>query len=91
MVNLFPSFWELLIPNLTIGTAIGVVVLIISILMFFNNALKKYAILGIIISIILIWGVSIIMDLLNSIGGIIIIFGTIISLIVYAYFFIYKK
>jgi len=93
MAQIFPSIWQLLIPNLNIFTVLGFILLIVSIMSFFSRSeiLKALAPFGLILSIAIVWGISIILDLLKTVGGIIIVFGLLITAIVYVYmFYIWK-
>lgn len=94
----FPSLIDLLIPNLNIFTIIGIVLLIVGIVMFIPQiavAIKsiglqpmKIGLILILISIALIWGVSIIQDFLTSLGGQLILIGLISLGILYIVLFV---
>ena len=93
----FPTLMELLIPNMNIFTILGIVALVITGLSFipalrtvislFRISQLQFAVVSALIGIVLIWGVSIIQDFITSIGGIMILVGTVIALLTYLILF----
>jgi hypothetical protein len=86
MSDLFPSTWDLLIPNFNIWTFIGVFFILMGIfgftiwwkLVFIKNA-RYLPPISLMLGIFLVWGVSIIEDFASSTGGVVIIWGSIIT------------
>lgn len=92
---LFPTIWELLIPNLNIFTVIGVLAIILGVLGFvflskldviIPGDVKVGSIWLIVIGLFLIFGISFVQDLLGTMGGwivvgVLVIIGLIILLI----------
>ena len=84
---LFPNFWELLLPNWNVFTGFGVLFIILGIITFipqvtaflrtigFKPISIGLALLG--LGVVLVWGVSILQDFLQSTGGVIIFWGLI--------------
>ncbi len=90
-MSFLPTVWELLIPNFNISTVIGVVIAIIGIGILysskpleriFGGLVKPVGIIAVLVSIILIWGVSIIEDFASTLGGNLMLWGTVITSIV---------
>lgn len=85
----FPSVWELLLPNLNIWTILGIVLIVLGVLIikgtfalnFVGIDISKYGGLAVIVGIFLIWGVSMIQDFLNSEGGQLVFWGSVVVLV----------
>lgn len=90
-MGLFPSVWELLIPNFTILTISGILLMILGIIgLIFTIKSKimrgKFTIgipikifsFLIFVGVIMVWGISIVQDFLSTQGGSMIFWGTII-------------
>lgn len=92
MGNLFPTMWELILPNWNFTTLLGIILIVMGVLgllIFFGrgqslqklglpfNPAKISSIL-LLVGIVLIWGVSIFQDFVTSTGGAIIFWGVIV-------------
>ena len=74
-----PTVWELIIPNLNTTTVIGIFLIIVAILGFkfseffsfigSGKVIKKISFTLILIAVVLIWGVSMFQDFINTIEG----------------------
>lgn len=86
MSKIFPSVWDLLLPNFSIWTILGVLLIIIGILGLLGTikltligikAPFKFSVITLLIGIFMVWGISIIQKFLASQGGALIFWGTI--------------
>ena len=91
----FPSMWQLLIPNLSIWTLIGFILIALGIAGFvylgkasaivskmgLPNPIKLFTFL-VVIGVGLVWGISIAQDFLSSQGGSLIFWGSVIVIVV---------
>lgn len=91
---IFPSIWELLLPNLSIWTIMGIALIVAGVLGFvflgklslvlgnmgLPNPIKifTFMILG---GIAMVWGISIAQDFLSSQGGALIFWGSVIVIV----------
>jgi len=100
----FPSIWQLLLPNFNPLTVLGFIALVVGCILLYlsfryGKILEKVInsngrILSLIIiagGIVTIWGFSILEDLLNSTGGLVLILGTIIVAVVWFVLFYKPK
>lgn len=82
-MSVFPSVWELLLPNWNFFTVLGIVALVIGgVLLIKSKDFKYYGFLSVVVGVVLVWGVSIIEDFFKSKGGLLIFWGVLISAIV---------
>lgn len=90
MSDLFPSIWQLLIPNFSIWTIIGVILIIIGILGLLGTiklsllgiqAPFKFSIITLFIGVLMVWGISMFQKFVSSQGGALIFWGTITVLV----------
>ena len=87
---IFPSMWELILPNFTIWTLFGIIMLILGMLVLQGSnvtrllGLKtaKYGSMLVWAGLFFIWGISILQDFFGSTGGQLILWGSIITVIV---------
>lgn len=85
----FPSVLELLIPNFSIWTVLGIVLVVLGFLIikgtfalnFIGIDISKYGFLSVLAGFFMIWGISIIQDFLESSGGQLIFWGSIITIV----------
>lgn len=97
---LFPSLWKLLLPNFTLTTLLGLVMIGVGVLglMYLLKLQKllpffradKLSFFLIFIGVLLVWGVSIVQDIVTSPGGFVVTIGT-ISIILTWYLLFYKS
>lgn len=97
--NLFPTVWQLLLPNFTIWTVLGVLAMLLGIGLFYagfktkllsgvtSNSIFKVGGGLIAVGFLLIWGISIIQDFVTSSGGFVVTLGTIGIVITYFMFY----
>lgn len=82
-MSLFPSVWDMLLPNWSWTTGLGVAFIVLAVVIFvFLDKLRwigintsKVSGIMAIIGIILIWGVSMVSDFVTSKGGALITVG----------------
>ena len=99
-MGIFPTIGQLLLPNFTIWTLIGVIVLALGILgfVYLSKALmllQKFGIASptklftgmILVGVFLIWGLSMIQDFISSQGGALIFFGSLVVIVLGFVFF----
>lgn len=90
MSELFPSVWQLLLPNFTIWTIIGAILLIIGILGLIGTiklsliGIKtpvKFSIISILAGVFMVWGISMFQKFVASQGGAVVFWGLIIVIV----------
>lgn len=89
-MSTFPTVWELLLPNFNIWTLLGIMIIVASVFVFKAEKLGRSlglnmkSISGFVFlaGIFLIWGISILQDFINSKGGVLIFWLSIITVIV---------
>ena len=93
---LFPTFWELIIPNWNFTTQLGILLIAIAIAGMFltgwlTGALKKLGVdtflpriwaIMLLVGVVLIWGFSILQDFVSTTAGAMIFWGTIVTVLI---------
>lgn len=91
--GIFPTLGELLLPNWNIFTVLGIFAFILAAITFIpqvkvilraiNIKPIPFAVIAGVVGVVLVWGVSIVQDFLSSLGGILIFWGLVLTIITY--------
>lgn len=83
----FPTFWQTLLPNVNTFTAIGIIIIVLSVLLllFGGSLWAKYSLGGFMLGLGMIYIPSIMEDLLTSREGIALVLGVIMFVLVLYY------
>jgi len=89
----FPTFWQLLLPNLNVFTIIAIILIVLAVLAFFLNPtiFWQFSFFAFGAAVLLLWIPSIIQDFLSTTEGIFITLGGAFVLLLGYYYIMPSK